>query len=43
MILLVGNNDLILSLGHSEDDDGVDEDIDDIVEDNVEDNDATVC
>ena len=28
MILLLGDNDLILSLGHSEDDGGVDDDID---------------
>ena len=48
MILLLGDNDLILSLGHSEDDDGVDEDIDEdideIDDDNDDaDNDATVC
>ena len=30
MILLLGDNDLILSLGHSEDDGGVDDDIDEI-------------
>ena len=30
MILLVGNNDLILFLGHIDDDDGVDDDIDEI-------------
>ena len=37
MILLLGDNDLILSLGHSEDDGGVDDDIDDEINDEIDD------